>query len=94
MWLGGSPFDPFGYYTCANPCIKGNLENLDPGQCYRVFNLGGSNTHDQFHVIPVAADGHELGPAAFTTAGQVMYSYWNNGATSSDYDISDHFIGG
>lgn len=94
MWIGESPFDPYGYYACANPCIKGRMHDLDPGQCYRIFNRGGDNSSEQFHVIPVDADYHELGPAAFKTAGQVLYGYWNAGLSSTDYDISDHFIGG
>jgi len=93
MWLSKNPFDNYGYFQ--HPAfMKGVLqnENLDPGKCYQIQNKGDPNSSDQFWVVPVDQQGHNLGPPAFKTAGQVMYSIWEHGRSSPQYNINDSYI--
>lgn len=90
MWIGKGEFDSHGYFKSA--FIKGGYEHLDPGKCYRIFNKGRANSPDQFHFIPVDAQGNETGPSVFNTAGVIVYSIWANGQSSQAYNISNAFI--
>ena len=92
MWIGDGDFESFGYQQ-DSAHIKGRMEGLDPDQCYQVQDKGSPNSSEQYHVVPVDADGRQLGPAAIKTAGQVMYVFWEHGRNSSEYDISNRFIG-
>jgi hypothetical protein len=68
------------------------MEHLKPEQCYQIMDKGPPNGSEQYQFIPVDEEGHELGPPAIKTAGQIVYSIWEQGRTSSDYDISNKFI--
>lgn len=90
MWIGDGEFESYGYQKSA--FIKGNMENLKPDQCYQILDKGHPNSADQYHFVPVDEEGHEVGNSALNTAGQVVYSIWEKGKTSSEYNISNHFI--
>jgi len=92
MWIGNGDFESYGYLN-DSAHIKGRMENLDPATCYQVVSRGEPNGPDQFHIIPVDAEGRQLGPAAIKTYGQAVYMYWEHGRSSPDYDISNRFIG-
>jgi hypothetical protein len=92
MWVGEGAFDSFGYQK-PNAHIRGKVQKLDPDQCYLIKDEGPPNGSEQYKVVPVDKNGHVLGPAAFATAGQVMYSIWEQGSRSPEYDISNRFIG-
>lgn len=83
------PFDSFGYQRSAY--LKGKYPELDPAQCYKIEDVGGANSAEQYHLVPVNAERTPLGPAPVKTAGQMMYGIWDGGR-GSDYDISDDFI--
>ena len=92
MWVGEGKFESFGYQK-STAHVRGKLQKLKPDECYQIIDQGPPNGAEQYKVVPVDREGRVLGPAAFATAGNVMYSIWEEGSRSSEYDISNKFIG-
>jgi len=44
--------------------------------------------------VPINEQGVPIGSALYRTSGQVLYSTWEEGNNSKDYDISDTYIKG
>ena len=92
MWIGNGDFDSFGYYK-GPAYIKGQFDPAsDSSVCYMIQDNGDPNSSDQFAVVPVDQDGNQSGPVLYRTAGQVMYSTWNQGASESSYNVSNRYI--
>lgn len=87
-WIGDGSYNSFGYYQLPMPCIK--QPNLTP--CHQIFNRGPAGGSEQFWVIPIDQNGHEIGPPAYKTAGQVMYSNWESAYQDPNSFISDKYI--
>jgi hypothetical protein len=91
MWLGKGSFESYGYQH-PNSYIKGQYRDLLPNQCYRIKDGNPGNNSDQYWVVPVDEQGNETGQPAFKTAGQVMYSIWEEGKSSPSFFISDSYM--
>lgn len=92
MWVGNGDFDSYGYYK-GPAFIKGDFNSAsDPGVCYMIQDEGNPGSENQFAVVPVDRDGNRCGPVLYRTAGQVMYSTWNDGASSSSCNVSNRYI--
>jgi hypothetical protein len=91
MWIGKGPFDSYGYQKTAY--VKGEAEGILPTLIYQIQDKGPPNSSEQYWVVPVDQAGHENGPVAFKTAGQVMYSYWGGWKNSETVEISDFYPG-
>jgi hypothetical protein len=92
MWISKNRWDTYGYQN-PNSFMKGNYENrLLPYQCYQIKDKNPGKNEDQFHVIPVDSQGHEIGPAVIKTSGVSMGYIWNKGKDSRDFNISDAYL--
>jgi len=90
MWIGEGPFSSYGYQS--NAYLRGVYQNLDPAHCYKIEDVDSPGSSTQYHVVPVDSNGNPLGPPAFETAGQVMYSIWEGGREGTAYNISNAYI--
>ncbi|SHM14675.1 hypothetical protein [Roseibium suaedae] len=90
MWIGEGEFDSYGYQKVA--FIKGEAKFLAPDQCYRIFDWGPAHSAEQYHFVPVDADGNETGPSVLNTDGRSVYMIWEAGLASPAYNISNEFI--
>ena len=91
-WLGDGKFDSYGYLS-GQAYLKGAFaDNSDPKTCYFIQDAGSANSADQFAIVPVDENGEPYGPPLYRTAGQVLYSTWEQGSRSADFDISNKYI--
>ena len=90
MWISKNQWDTYGYQK-PNAFMKGDYRDLNPALCYQIFDVGPPNSEGQYHVIPISSPGQKIGPAVIKTSGVSMASIWNDGKTSTKFNISDTY---